>query len=297
MAKGPPSLIYFALSVLIPAAFRRHVRDLAGLAVCLGISLVPVVLWARAVYQPDSAIEWTVQMLRTGDRLQAWTYLSNKAVFLAGVVAATLPWVAIGLLPWLVRQAAPGARDLWRVLLIYAAAGTVVVALAIETSARYALPAAPALAAAAGLVFDRLRSGARRTARVLAVIVVAASIGRVCYVTWVVPWRAEAHSEYRSAAAAIALALPGNEILYKYAGGKYSLVYYLDRPVVEVDICQLAALPDGAIALFDAQAFPPAPPLWFEKIAETAIGDSDRRVIVARMKRPPPRSGPDSAVR
>jgi hypothetical protein len=287
MAKGPPALVFFALGSTILHIRERRLGELPGLAACLTLSLAGVIVWAGAVYQDGYASLWLYQMIR-GQRFRLWKYVYNKAQFLAAAAAACLPWLAAVGVPLILRRdrAVEWDRALGRALLIYAAAGTAAVFLVLETNTRYALPAVPAMAVQAGLIFDALRVRNRRAVRILAGVLVAAAILRLAYVIWLLPMNAQKHAPFREAAATVSRFL-GTGPVYKCGEGMYGVMYYLHRLIVEVTAEELASRREGETVLLDSpallSALPSPPTARSEVLANVQIGDKNDQLIVVRI--------------
>jgi 4-amino-4-deoxy-L-arabinose transferase-like glycosyltransferase len=174
MGKGPQPIGFFALGVAGYHVWTRRLRPSPGLVLCLALPAAATLAWGLAVYRPDSARIWIAEMrLRSATGLGA--YLVERVVFNAGLLADLLP----GVVPLFVLLAASRRRCAHTapppvVVALALYAGLAALALAVWPGARtrYAMPAAPAVAALAGLAFERLRVGhpARRLAVALAAV-------------------------------------------------------------------------------------------------------------------------------
>jgi len=158
LAKGPVPLGYFACGVGLAAVTGRRWSDLAGLGLSLCLPLAAVGLWAWWVYQPGDGLLWSQEMRLIVPQRTLPAYLLRQLRFNGELVLAFLPWLLFlgwGLL--LTRREGPAAGSrLGPALLWYGLGFTVILVFWPETQPRYAMPAAPALAAGLGLVAGRL---------------------------------------------------------------------------------------------------------------------------------------------
>jgi hypothetical protein len=155
LVKGPQPLAYFFIGVFAWLALLRRWNEVAGLVLAGLIASLLIGLWYLAVYQTGDLAHWIAHSRIGSDRTlgqRAW----NSADFAVRGALALLPGMA--LLPLLLRQEKEaGSSGLWLALLLYAAGCTVVLLVWPSARARYAMPATPAVAALAGILFARMR--------------------------------------------------------------------------------------------------------------------------------------------
>lgn len=159
LLKGPQPLAFFYVGVFAYYLIGR--RDWRGIRALLCCGIVPAAViagWYFAVYEPGDLELW-----RAHSRLHFWRYdwatqLFEFLDFVVRFTVAALPSVMILAAARRPRVEKPAAqKNLLTALLLYALPCTVLLVLWPGARYRYAMPAVPALAAAAGLLFDRLR--------------------------------------------------------------------------------------------------------------------------------------------
>ena len=156
LGKGPQPLAYFFLGAGAFLAWRGRWRSLPRLAALAMLPAGVVTAWYLAVYRPGDLTLWLVHSRVVAPASAAsWVIDTGRLV---GVLALELlPGlvVAIPLAAEVIRHRAAGDRDLVALLLCYASACTAVLLLWPGARGRYAMPAVLAVAALAGLGFER----------------------------------------------------------------------------------------------------------------------------------------------
>jgi 4-amino-4-deoxy-L-arabinose transferase-like glycosyltransferase len=157
LAKGPQPLAYFFLGTSAFLVWRRRWRSLPHLAVIAVPPAVVLTAWYLAVYRPGDLTLWLVHSRVVAPASAAsWVMDAGRLVGLLALELLPGLIVAIPLAAGVIRdRAGAGDRDLAALLLCYASACTAVLLLWPGARGRYAMPAVLAVAALAGLGFDR----------------------------------------------------------------------------------------------------------------------------------------------
>jgi 4-amino-4-deoxy-L-arabinose transferase-like glycosyltransferase len=159
LAKGPQPCAYFFLGVGAFLLLHRRWGDLVGLTAAGVVAGVVVFSWYLAVYQPGDEVRWRSHS-RIGLHVPWGEHLRDGSRFVGGVLIESLP-ACLLLVPLAIdsrfRSEVGRDRTLVQALLFYAICCTLVLVLWPGTRPRYAMPGILALAAAAGLMFDRAR--------------------------------------------------------------------------------------------------------------------------------------------
>jgi 4-amino-4-deoxy-L-arabinose transferase-like glycosyltransferase len=173
LPKGPQPLAYFFIGVAAFLALDRKWRELAGLTLAGLISGGAVAAWYVAVYQPGDLNLWVAHS-RIGVAPGLTRYVAETVHFVVQLALELMPATLL-VVPfyWSMRKrlraqaSADPSAQLALALLLYASLVSLVLAFwPAGSNTRYAIPAVPAVAAAAGLAFDRLRSEAPRLVNV-----------------------------------------------------------------------------------------------------------------------------------
>ena len=250
MAKGPPALLFFLPAALVLSLRQRRYLELAGLAACTAIALAGVTAWALAANSGGDADVWRREMLQPRS-FALVRYLKEHALAAVLAAAGTLPWLVPAAWLFLRRRRASAVRDggSSAALLAYCAIGSALLLFSPRLSARYLLPAMPAVAVAAGLAFGRLRDSAPRWGARLVGIAVVIAIVRVGFLLAYVPYDAARGSETRQAARALAGVTTEGPI-HVIPGTDYNVVFYIKQPCVSISIEDLPRL-GGEIVLLN----------------------------------------------
>lgn len=255
--KGPIPLLFFAATVAFMAIAQRRWAELAGLVFCLAFPALVLIAWALGVVDADLAARWPSQMRLDGGGLSFLGYLNNKLIFIFEFLGELSPWifVAIPALTPVWRRRLGIGDELARTLLVYIGIAAVVMIVWPNTRPRYAMPAVPMIAVAAGLAVGAawgLRKWADRT-------VVAALVLLVAYqVIWtqvVVPSRAEQLTRSRVSGrelGRVVATMPG--LVFVPAGWvDANLLYYTRLPLQRFSLAELDRLPAPAWIITDAE--------------------------------------------
>jgi 4-amino-4-deoxy-L-arabinose transferase-like glycosyltransferase len=214
-AKGPQPVAFFALGVGGYTLLKRHWRDIPGLFCCLLMPAAFVAAWAAAVYQPGQARNWLTYMRIRNQWEALLPYLENTGKFALKVALEYFPADLLAVAWWWRRGRRGAFRDesLALALLLYAGIVPVVLLFWPGGSSRYAMPALPAAAVAAGLLLHEALAGAAavRRERVMQALrrVTLVALGglaayRLVLVLVVMTWKPELFNENRVTGARIA---------------------------------------------------------------------------------------------
>jgi 4-amino-4-deoxy-L-arabinose transferase-like glycosyltransferase len=173
LAKGPQPLAYFFIGVAAFLVLHHKWRELVGLTLAGVISGGAVMAWYVAVYQPGDLNLWVTHS-RIGVAPGFTRYVVETVKFVVQLALELMPATLL-VVPFYwsmrkqlrARESADPSTQLAIALLLYASVVSVVLAFwPGGSNTRYAIPAVPAVAAAAGLAFDRLRNEAQRLVNV-----------------------------------------------------------------------------------------------------------------------------------
>lgn len=256
-AKGPIPLLFFAATVAFTAIAQRRWTELTGLGFCLALPALVLAAWALGVVDADAAARWSSQMRLDGGGLALQGYLEDKVVFLFEFPAELSPWIFIAvpaLVPAWRRRLGIG-DELARVLLVYIGVAAVLMAIWPNTRTRYAMPAVPMIAVAAGLAVGAawgLRKWVDRG-------VVAALVLLVAYqVIWtqvVVPSRAEQLTRSRVSGrelGRVVATMPG-PVFVPAGRVDANLLHYMQLPLRRFSPAALDRLPAPAWIVASAE--------------------------------------------
>jgi 4-amino-4-deoxy-L-arabinose transferase-like glycosyltransferase len=166
--KGPQPSAFFAVGIGLFLALRREWAALPGYVLAGAISLSMVVPWYLVVYDSGDTATWA-RFMRLDQDPAFGEYFAEKAKFAIDTFVSLLPGslaAVVGFIGfrrfWPETADRSSARELFIALLFFAAAGTLAVTLWPGGKTRYLFAALPAIAAMAGLVYDRAATGWRR---------------------------------------------------------------------------------------------------------------------------------------
>jgi 4-amino-4-deoxy-L-arabinose transferase-like glycosyltransferase len=239
LAKGPQPAGFFALGVGGYLVARGRLAT-PGLAFCLALPATATIAWAAAVYRPNDLSTWLAYM-RLGSGMDFVAYLSERAWFTGGLLIDLLPGTI--LLPFLFiawrRGQPPFVATIPVIFPLVLFAGLCTLALLVWPGARtrYAMPAAPAVAALAGLAFDSLtRRGNHPVARLAVTTVVILFAYQVVLATVVMPLFAERFGATRNAGLALDRAISAAPAPVFTIGGPHTnQLFYVTYPIRRVD--------------------------------------------------------------
>ena len=250
MAKGPPALLYFVAAALVLVLWKRRFRELPGFLLCTALGIAAVTAWALVARTPGDEQIWRNELFQPRSFGLAG-YLREHLKTFAGALAGTLPWLAAGMLAAVPRwrrrlEIDPSAAA---ALVVYAAAGSLLLLFSTRSSVRYALPMVPAVAVAAGLAFHRLYQARRRAATILIGLAVLAAAGRMAFVLAYVPLHASRHSPNRHAAEALKNVLGDGPVCIT-SSVDLNVMFYLGQPATTIDPQNPAGW-NGATVIYD----------------------------------------------
>ena len=159
--KGPQPAAYFALGIGAFILIKRDWRQVSGYVLAGIVSLAVLASWYVAVYQAaDTGTLLMYMRLSSHDALSDYLLSRLKftgalLTFLPGLVIAAPTLLAITRRRETVDIEAHN-RTLLQALVLYAGVATLALLVWPGAATRYAMPALPAVAAIAGLAFDRL---------------------------------------------------------------------------------------------------------------------------------------------
>jgi 4-amino-4-deoxy-L-arabinose transferase-like glycosyltransferase len=156
LTKGPQPIGYFTLGVGAFLAIERRWRDLPGFVLAHLVALVMTLSWYLAVIQPGDLQQWITHSRLNSNFLSGawfarqWQFVSTCVVeFFPGLLLLVFGWT------WLWRERREPRHQLAFAAMLYAVMCTAVLLIWPGSAAsRYAMPAVPALAVLAGILFD-----------------------------------------------------------------------------------------------------------------------------------------------
>lgn len=186
LVKGPQPIAYFGLGAGAFHLWRRQWLDLVGLACAGAIAAAATLAWYWAVYQPGDLHFWLYASkiglgLSPGERLLDSVHLFGALLLDAmPAVIVAAPFAVLVL-----RSRTTTSDELAVALLLYAVIVTAALVAWPGARDRYAMPGMLALAALAGLAFERFRVARPRLVNA-ALVVGAALIGYQVALSWLV---------------------------------------------------------------------------------------------------------------
>lgn len=243
LAKGPIPLAFFAIGVGGASLLAGRPRELLPLVGALLAALLPVGAWALAVYEPGNATHWQSEMRLNSTAGAPLSYLTERGEFVGELLAMLSPWLWLALplfVPaWRQRLGLDGESRVALPLGLYAFGFLPVLLFWPDALPRYAMPAVPALAVAAGLVAARLWSLRPRRVRPALVTVMAIMAGgQVLVSTGVMPLRAELYAYARPAGEALGAAMRADPAPAYFSSmiGDHNIMLYTGEPIREVPL-------------------------------------------------------------
>lgn len=241
LCKGPQPAVFFGLGIGVFILTRREWRMLPGFALAGVVSLGIMLAWYVAVYR-SSDIATGMEYMRLSSRETLWDYLRFRLKF-ASIILSFLPGLILAVplfWTWLRRRPLEDVdasnRTLFLALTLYALTPIVPLALWPGTATRYATPALLAIAAIAGLAFDRVSQ--RRLRQInFALTVLAGLIAYQLVLAWIVaPLAPDLFRRSRRDAQAIeAVMLTEPLTVYAPLRQADAVLAYLPGPVVYLE--------------------------------------------------------------
>lgn len=186
LTKGPQPIAYFTLGIGTFLLLKRSYDELPGFILSNFIAVVIVGAWYAYVFVPDQSKEWAAH-----SRLFDISFLKiihDHIDFLFSLAVEWLPF-SILLIPIIFmpkNERLPLKSDILLSLSLYAGMCTLVLLLwPGGVATRYALPATPALAVIAGLLFDKFRDKQKNLLSVAFVVTLAVGFYQIV-LGWVV---------------------------------------------------------------------------------------------------------------
>lgn len=256
LVKGPQPVAYFGLGVGSFTLLRRQWQALSGLALAGGIAALVSAAWYWAIYQPADLTVWA-EHARLTQKISVGAYVLNigRNMVMLGVEMFTPLVLAIPLIVLVLRQRLTEHRDLAVALALYAVCCTLVLMVWPHSRIRYAMPAVLALAALAGLAFERFRPVQPRLTRaalLVAMGVLAYPIG----MSWVaMPVRPGLFQRSRLAGRTVASTIAARPAVL-YAPAEYmdkNILLYVPQPVRAVPLREILAASPPAWALLSRE--------------------------------------------
>ncbi len=232
MAKGPQPLAFFALGVGGHLIVHKRWSEFTKFILTLIIPAAAVFAWAHAVYQPGDLSVW-LEYMRFTPRTEIAPYLLERARFGGIIPVDLIPAILLAPFFWKQLQGSldEEKRELWEMLLWYAGAAMLVLFFWPGANTRYAMPAAPAVAMMAGLVFDDLWQRRRIFARLTIALLAALMLYQFALVWIVMPIFAGRFGASRTAGRAIAQAVGRSTPVFDVNGPHCNQLFYLSRPI------------------------------------------------------------------
>lgn len=234
LVKGPQPIAYFGLGAFAYHLLRGQWLAILGLALSGIIAGLATVAWYWAVYEPGDMGLWLWHS-RLGYDIPLPQRIADGALFFVTLLLEVMPALLL-VAPFALVLSRPGTSrrdDLALALILYAACCTVVLLFWTWARGRYAMPAVFALAACAGLAFERLRAERRRLVNVALAIGALLATYQIVLSWLVMPAAPAAFERARTAAAtisAIATAQPATVYAEAEVFNK-NVLAYLHAPV------------------------------------------------------------------
>ena len=235
--KGPQPAAYFALGVGAFIVVTRDWRQVPGYALAGFVSLAILGSWYVAVYQAaDTGTLLMYMRLSSRDTLSDYLFFRLK---FAGALLTFLPGLLIAaptLLAMVRRRETadiePRNRTLLLALVFYAGIATLALLVWPGAATRYAMPALPAVAAIAGLAFDRLLARRIEIARAALAILAALVVYQIAWGWIAAPLLPDTFRRSRIDAQTVEAATREKPYtIYALLRLDDAILAYLDRPV------------------------------------------------------------------
>lgn len=253
--KGPQPCAYFLAGAGMFALIRRRWADLPGLATAALFPVAAFAAWFAVTREADDLALWLAEFrLRQVSGLPQGG-VADHARFAAQVLIEWLPPLLLAApLWWRMLRSPERAQDLPLALLLYAATVTLVLVAWPGARARYALPALPAVAVAAGLGFHALRDVQPRLLAAAVTIGAGVAAYQLVLVVGVMTLMPDPFTRNRDAARAIAGALAERPAPVLMVFPAHNVAAYLGAGVEAVPQASVSTRPGPAWLLgVDAQ--------------------------------------------
>ena len=268
LVKGPVALGFFVGAVVAERIAGRRNR-LLNLALCLGVAVAPVGLWAVLVANQEIAPVW-LQQMRLDFAPDAFDgVLVDRLVKVGELIAVWSPWcVAASAMAW--RR---GDGNLRPVLLAYWLGFSAILAVWPLTLPRYFMPAVPAMAVLAAMALTQFGATWPRSRRIIQTLLVALVGGQLLVGTNLVRLQGDLYAYANRAGRMIAAEVPAEDVLYVLPEAvDFNLVFAAERTALSVP--HDGSLPPRAYVLVPMPA-----PDWIPD-------EADRTAITGRRGRP-----------
>jgi 4-amino-4-deoxy-L-arabinose transferase-like glycosyltransferase len=257
LCKGPQPAAFFPLGVGAFILVKRDWRQLPGYVLAGIISVGILGTWYVAVAD-ISDVRTLLVYMRLASSGNEQNYLMERLNFVPILVSFLpgLPLAAPLLLAWTRRKEPSDIdeddRTLVLALVLYAGIALLALALWPGTKTRYAMPALPAVAALAGLAFDRLVARRSIVPRASLAILSGLVVYQIAWGWIVAPLFPDRFSGSRIEAEVIEEATSGNPyVIFAPLRLDDTPLAYLDRPVRYVPYPDLVSLPAPSFLLID----------------------------------------------
>jgi 4-amino-4-deoxy-L-arabinose transferase-like glycosyltransferase len=259
LCKGPQPAAFFALGVGAFILVKRDWRQLPGYVLAGIVSVGLLASWYLAVYRAAD-IDTLLQYMRLSRDETILDYLAYRLRF-ATILLTFLPALLIAapaMFDWGRRREpadVSGAdRQLFLALVLYATIPVVALALWPGAATRYATPSLLAVAALAGLCFDRVMARHADLAR-LALSILATLIAYQIVWGWIAaPLLADTFGKARIDAETVEAATRARSYtIFAPLRLADPVLAYLDRPVQYLEEQQLMAMPAPSYLLAEPQ--------------------------------------------
>lgn len=256
LTKGPQPVAYFSFGVGALLVFRRQWKELPGFVLAHVLAGIPLLAWYIAIYQPGDLGLWQA-VWRLNSWFGALNWLTDLAHYIAQVALENLPGLilAVPLAVAAFRQRATKPDDLVLALVFYAVLCTAVIALFPGRGARYAMPAALAVATLAGLGYDRFRAQWPRLVDVSVVVGFLLAIYAVAF-NWVaMPLRPDLFRGTWVQAEAILAQMRANPapLYYIFDSADGNILAYMPAPIRVMRVGDFAKMQTPAWAFISPE--------------------------------------------
>ena len=284
LTKGPIPLGFFAVAIASWGLWQRRWHDLVGLAAALAVALLAVGAWALAAYEPGRAGQWQGEMRLAAAAPGLAEYLIGRLEVAGELLALWLPWLPLALpvmSSGLRRRLVIADGRLPVLLALYAGGFTVFLMLWPHALPRYAMPAVPAMAVAAGLAAAALWHNTRLRRIIVSALAVLA-LAQIGLGTGIVPLRAELYRYAYPAGVALGDAVRANPapVVLASAIGDLNVMYYSGLEILN--------LPPGEAGGVETPAWLITTPQYLDavRLARPDLPDHPALQVIGRRGQP-----------